>query len=353
MRSGAHRAGLSLAILGLAALPALAPACSTFNGLSAAGIDAAPASPDAAPDRSDVGETPDASAYPAYLSLDDAAQACSLIARCPELGDQLLAMLLVDLPPENYSLCVEWLAGPLPPSRLGLESQRKVLRCVALASSCAAADLCCSSRILDCATDPRCSDAGTHCEGNSLLTYRAGDDAGAWQESRCDSAASNSEATCLRTDAGDYTCAKAGCVSQDAVCVGNVLYGGCNGGTTEVIDCALFGVRCSGDSCLWGTCSRAVSGSACVGGAVEVCELNNGSSLFRCQDLSALCQQGPTHARCAPVGATCSSLDPDVNACTGAAVRLCVGGQSVSFDCSRIGQTCVPADSTHSGRCSP
>src|SRR5687767_8265748 len=142
----------------LVALPLLAipGPCTTFDGES-------PSSPaiDAGPDTVDA---PFADVVPLgpqpYLSIEDAARACSLVARCPTLPISIGLSLGVPVAPDQFATCVHFLASPIPPSRLGFDLQRSVLAKIAAAKDCKEALAAAPIELLYGA-DPRCADAGT------------------------------------------------------------------------------------------------------------------------------------------------------------------------------------------------
>jgi hypothetical protein len=95
-----------------------------------------------------------------YLSLDDAARVCSMVFKCQELAPSVLVSVAVPVDPINYSLCVHWLAAPMPPDRPGLAVQAQTFECIAQSTTCNAASSCLSEELI-APTDPRCADAGT------------------------------------------------------------------------------------------------------------------------------------------------------------------------------------------------
>src|SRR6185503_20798467 len=119
---------------------------------------------------------PAAPTLPTYLSLEDAARACSLAFRCPELSTSITFSIGVPVDPLNFSDCMTWLAGPIPPTRVGFKAQKAVLACVAKATTCQAAGACGSAEQL-APDDPRCMDAGAdvdldRCEDNGATVIR-------------------------------------------------------------------------------------------------------------------------------------------------------------------------------------
>ena len=134
-----------------------ASACTTFDGLSAssdggvdAGVDQGVVVVDAAPE---------AAALPTYLSEGDAAKACALVFRCPLLASSVITSVAVPVDPTNFTLCMDWLAGPLPPNRVGIPIQSSIFQCIANATTCSAAAACVPIENF-LPGDPRCADAG-------------------------------------------------------------------------------------------------------------------------------------------------------------------------------------------------
>ena len=324
--SGSRRAALAAAAA-TAALALGLPSCTSFNGLVAAGADARPSA------------SADAGARDAEPGSDAGSQ--------EDVGvpDMLLAL---DVSNACFPLCVEWAAGPLPPSHVGIDQQREMLRCIASASSCNGAGRCTWFDYGECSDQWPCADAGEaieYCDGKTLRD----EEAGTWSVQHCDNAFLNREARCLETDAG-MMCGIAGCatgVTAEGLCVGNVLYQ-CLDGQTVVENCALSGSLCDSASCMMSECT--VAGSQCVMSAVAVCDSEWGTTMD-CQEIPAVCEQKGNHARCAPLDAQCSSFDSEMGVCTGSSIALCLAGKPEAFDCASIGQKCIPGDATRTGRC--
>jgi hypothetical protein len=324
------------------------PSCTTFDGISASRPDAAAV--DASGDAGVAGDAGVGSGLdaaldagpPHYLSLDEAARVCSLIAVCPHLAYQVLILLAIDAPADNYSLCMEWLAGPLPPSHIGIDAQRSVLSCLAQASRCEETYRC-EWYYAPQPGSPLWTDAGTRCEGEALFDYS--DPAQLWV-TNCASAFYADAGTCLSTEDGGLTCALPGCapdVTADGVCRHNVQYK-CESGVTNIVNCEISGANCVGGGCMYTSCD--VEGSSCSSNDVIACDGTLGAT-FNCDDLGATCDEIGGHARCSLPREQCSSFDLNANTCSQNTLSICVGGKSIAYDCTRVGAGCAD------GMCQP
>ena len=72
-----------------------------------------------------------------------------------------------------------------------------------------------------------------------------------------------------------------------------------------------------------------------------------------CAAAQRACSTKSGVARCVGMSDACTPFDTDgkVNACTGSAISLCIGGQRTSFDCAQIGLSCLPATNTQLPHC--
>jgi hypothetical protein len=345
-----------------------ASSCTTFNGLTVPVTDASSsdtALPDTSPaDSSSGGDALiDASNIPGYLSITDAARVCSLIFQCPALASSVLTSVAVPVDPINYSLCVHWLAGPIPTDRVGFAVQSQTFSCMAQGATCPAAGTCLSLENLDTG-DPRCvgvdsgtgglgvcgDDAGTvfHCESGYLL--------------HCGSAFYAPTSKCMVGADGEHWCTTGTCNPDTAsLCEGTLLeYCGAGDNLQQGVNCAYDGYTCdvasNDDSgspgCNTGTLEKFCSsaGTSCSGAVVEVCD-GEDISEFDCATLGGTCSVKGGSALCVRPDDQCSPFDADVNVCTGSQVALCVGGRKQSFDCATLGMGCIPggAESGHCG----
>ena len=365
-------------VVGAAALPS----CTTFDGLTV-GADAntnsnADGNADADADGSDatldapLSETssapeagpeagPDAATRMGYLSLDDAARACSLIFKCPELAPSVLVSVAVPVDPINYSLCVHWLAAPVPPDRPGLAVQAQAFACMAKkGASCNAASACLAEELV-AGNDTRCAgvgiDGGEVCgdDGGTVLNCAGG------YFLHCGAAYYGPGSQCLVGLDGAHFCALGTNCTVQASCIGTIFdYCGAGDNLHESINCAYDGYTCDVatnqdaglPNCNTGTqyLSCSTAGTSCAGAVVDVCDGAQVSE-FNCAALgqSCLAQAGP--AICGTSSDACTPFDPSVNLCNGSSLSLCVGGHPQQVDCSAIGLACIPGAGAQSGHC--
>ena len=131
----------------------VAPSCTEFNGVSAADD----ASPFPTYDGGDDVDSAIQDGAPAdgplpgsgYLSTSDAARACARIFGCPLLASSIVESIVVPADGQNFSLCMDWLAGPIPPDRVGLAEQTQALACVSKTATCQAAGACLQVELFD------------------------------------------------------------------------------------------------------------------------------------------------------------------------------------------------------------
>jgi hypothetical protein len=358
-----------VAALGLAA--GAFAACTTFDGLSAreggnpppndsghpgdSGGSDSPVQPDATPKQT------------SFTSLQDAVKICALAMQCPKLPQSVQASLAIPLDTMNFSLCVDWLAGPLPPNRVGVANQATELQCVAKGQTCLGALACISQEFLD-DTDPRCKglpDAGLDAAPG---TYQYCDDGGSVVRCdpqflhdvlHCNSGYYSPGSTCTRGSDGTKTCSS-GADCPQTTCSGNLLvFCGINN-THQGQNCAIEGLTCGEDvtddsgipTCL--TTDRYVSCSAqgtdCAGPAATVCD-GFQRSQFDCDALGGTCTKAAGTARCKRPNDACAPDDPTINQCSATTISLCVGGKATSIDCATVGLKCVPGNASVSGHC--
>lgn len=329
-------------------------ACTTFDGLVAAGPDASTAADAAQPDAQTDGPSPP----PGYLGAAEAARVCSTIFRCSLLASSIVSSISVPIDPTNFASCMDWLSGPLPSDRVGVAIQAGMFHCVAKAATCQAAGECLP--IEDVAPgDPRCADAGAD------AAERCADDGGtvlrcAGQYAlHCGSAYYAPGSRCLQgVDKSHWCGLNTNCVTATQ-CVGSLLdYCGSPSNLHEGINCAAAGLTCGIDKeagapdCLTSTTVEQCPavGTDCAAEAVTVCD-GYQLSKFDCGALGGTCSKkgGPPH--CVRTSDTCSPYDGTMNTCTGTKISLCVGGAPASFDCASIGQACKPGAGALSGHC--
>lgn len=355
-------------------------ACTTFSGLTVPSDDAGTSADvnvppkDGSPPPNDAiigADVVDAGpSLPAFLSVADAVKVCSQLDKCPVLGKSITYSVAVALDPVNYSLCIDTLAGPIPPSHVGTALQAATLSCIATkGTTCIAAGACLSQEFLAPA-DTRCNkipkDAGAdanpgayqYCDTDAQALYRC-DPQYTFDVLHCQTGYFGAGATCVLTPDGTHTCA-VGPDCPTTACSGNQLSYCTASGVHVVTNCADLGQVCGTDvtvdggglGCLTSdrlkTCATA--GSECDNRIVSVCDGFDRAE-FDCQALGGTCSKTAGSARCQRPTDECAPEDPKVNVCTGSKISLCVGGKSTTFDCASVGLGCVPGTGAVTGRC--
>ena len=356
----------TVAAVGLAATGVLlastgCPSLAGFGG-GEAGVDAGDDGGDAAfeADAPDAGPTPDG-----YLSLADAARFCSQVLGCANLAASTQHSIGIPIDSKNYSACVSWLAGQLPPGRIGLPQARSMLRCAVNAGTCAAANACMWWEVIDPA-DLRCAgvDSGaTNACSPSLdaIYYCSSMPPYVWH---CTSEVYYPGSTCLFDDGGiaSYACEVAngcGSVPASGECMGNVAAICTSGNRLQAYDCSVIGLPCGYDKsipaydCLSNGkevfCPDQTVPPKCAGTVVSLCA-GSFQGGIDCGPLGGTCEATGT-PRCALPSDTCSPNDATINACTGEVISLCVSGQPAMLDCTTLGLHCVPANGGQTAHC--
>ncbi len=291
-----------------------------------------------------------------FLSLEDAARFCTKALTCPYLKDSTEVSIEIPVDAANYAACVSWLAGPLPPDRIGLPQATKALSCAASATSCTAADGCMWFEFID-STDPRCFGITTSaCSTDKKSFYECSTGFGAAFIAHCDNPFNYASSACISS--GSTFCAVSGglCSDPDAAapppCNGS-FYTYCANGLLVGYDCNAQGMTCSAAGCLSNGVLKpcgTVGDITCQGDTVDVC---NGqlTSEFNCASMGATCDGSGLVPRCALPQDTCSPYDTNANVCTGDSISLCIGGQPTTFDCASIGMHCASASGKLSAHC--
>jgi hypothetical protein len=379
MRARPGIALLSLAVVLWATVPG--SGCTVFDGLVAGGstdaadakvgprldatstssLDAEAAGEDAAEPGQDAAPPmpPDAAAPPpGYLSVADAVRACSLVFSCKSLWTSIWTSLAVPADQTNFSLCVDWLAGPIPLSHPGFALQQADLACIANATTCKQAGSCLSFEKLE-PTDPICNgDAGESCLNSTTILICA------WRQVwHCDNSYYGPGQQCLAATDGFHWCAESsGCSNYG--CIGNLFYGCFGTGATlqGATSCAHGGESCGAVpdagglySCLTDGQERFCTSLAadCNGAKVEVCDTLYVTQ-FDCAELGGTCSKAAGVAGCRRPSDSCTVSDPAINACQadGKTLSLCVGGHRVDFDCTSLaGKACLPKVGGTSAHC--
>ncbi len=302
----------------------------------------------------------------ALATFADAARVCALVQKCSQLNLSLIFSDGIPADPFSYSMCLQWMAGQVPQSRVGLPLQRATIACIARAEQegganvCATAGACLGYEAIAPA-DPRCGDGGV----TSMCL-------GATDVLRCDYLTIyhcalpdfGPNMKCMKGSDGQYNCGSGTCgnmgVSQ---CLGDLL-DGCDTsyGLISDVNCASVGQHCGTDPtnqngivCLtepgkFQTCNTA-GAILCDAGKVEVCA-DGAYSEWDCTSLGETCTMAGGGARCASShGGSCTPYDPDVDVCNGSVITACVDGAHVCFDCASIGLACSTGEGGPGGRC--
>jgi hypothetical protein len=311
----------------------------------------------------------------AYLTVEDAAKVCALVPTCDaSLALSLTSSLGVTLGTGDYSSCMQWLAGSIPSSRIGVPEQKSILQCL-VGKSCTDAISCLPFEVL-AGGDSRCADRGTgvFCSDPNTVV-----DCGAMLVSHCQQPLFGQGATC-QTGSGIDETGKAVTISECAVGTCSCDQSGCtsptaclNGNTMEICDlgalsisydCSLagyacieqdsnggVGLNCASDGTQVRQCN-AVGFTQCEGNVAMVCDGAQFSE-FDCGAEGATCstEGGPAH--CVRTSDRCNFYDQGINACQGSSVTLCIDGAPGCFDCGSIGMRCAADATTGLARCAP
>src|SRR5215472_14092932 len=356
------RAGGAAAVVAVCAVGA----CTAFNGVQVtppSGLDAMP--PDVSVDNPGLPETfvpppdvrppppadagPDATPQLGYLTQQQAAQLCTLNFACPQL--YLSALLSIDVPLDqnNFSLCMQWASGPIPPDRVGFVIQQQVLQCMAQAPDCLTAAACNPIGIL-AGGDPRCqiaadaaTESGTYCTDNGRTAL----DCAVNSAAHCDKGNYTPGTSCIVDSMGFAWCAlpvDSGCPGSSSCITTFEDYCGMDGLHFRY-NCATVGSNCNVEAGI-SNCGAACTTAAvqCAGTSVQVCDELE-LTTFDCPALGSACSSANNLVYCKGPSDTCTPGDPAFampgSACSGTNIKLCVGGQQITFDCGSIGKKCV------------
>jgi hypothetical protein len=343
-------------------------ACTTFDFPAPSGaMDSDASAPDAtAPTDAGAEASPDAGPT-SFLDLPTAARLCARTFQCPGLAQAIEASLVIPIAtpatPLNFSGCMDWLAGPVDPARIGLSEQRSILQMIASATSCAEAYAATPARPLD--TDAKClldtcSDPATlqtcTLAGSFLLP--------------CKPPLFDQDGGCVvpGTDEGALCVTKGACTPGGS-CAGTTTYMDCYklGDSYTAFDCTLSGRQCVDQGAAECVSPGHLAAPCPAHGTDDRCDTSSGSSVLHCAggelaetefDCTATrqtCSTANGVARCVGSSDVCNPfmLDGYVNACGdgGSTIGLCIGGQRTSFDCSQIGLSCLPATTTQTPHC--
>jgi hypothetical protein len=337
----------------------VAAACTAFDFPAPSSATPSDAGPEALAEA-----TVEAGAPAAYLDTDDAARLCAQLFQCPHLADAiaLSIALPVDLPssPFGFSACMDWVAGPIDPGRLGLAQQRALLAGVAAATTCEAAGAALPVQPADAGAT-----CGLTCSGaNELASCTA--EGGAFVLP-CATPYFGQSGACFPYDAGAL------CVSTGACPAGL----SCSTDSTSLIDCLAPGnASFQSYSCTLTarTCALITKNGladcvipthdtapcplhdrrdACDGTSVLACAGGlTAQTEFDCTAVGRSCAVSIAgDARCVGTGDTCTPFDATQNQCSGSKITVCIAGAPSSYDCAAIGKSCVAGGAAQTAHC--
>jgi hypothetical protein len=337
-----------------------AVACTAFNDATVAatktGGDSGMPPPPPPGDGALADAQNEASSLHAYLSTQDAAKLCTWVFACPTLAPSILESIDVPIDGSNYSLCMEWAAGPIPPDREGFDIQQQTLACIARATDCKTAGACAVLESLG-PGDPRCpvppglgNDSGSYCtdDGGTAIECPG-------YAEHCGASMYAPGSSCHYGNDGLATCTPgdldAGCGAA-ATCQASYMDYCARDGLHFTLNCATVGGLCGFTDAGIINCGPActVVTTMCAGAAVQVCD-GLEDTIFDCAAEDASCNSMGSAFYCKLGAAACSPTDPDVNVCSGTSISLCVGGQKSSFDCASIGKGCVAGTAPATAHC--
>jgi hypothetical protein len=301
-----------------------------------------------------------------FLDTDDAARLCAQLFQCPRLAQAIaLSMALpLDTPasPLGFSSCMDWVAGPVDPERLGLAQQRAMLAAVAQAGSCAAAVA--ALPVQPAATSSTCS--ATSC-ADSTEVAACTPEAGTFVIPCSQSLGLLAQSgACFTGDAGVSVCISTGACLAGSSCSDPATLVECrpDDATFTSYNCSLSGRQCAplgkaiADCVVPGhslaPCLATQVRDACDGTSVLHCAgAATAQTEFDCSAVGRTCSTAnpPAVARCVGAADTCNPLDTSQNLCSGTQISVCVGGASIAFDCASIGLQCVAASGGATAHC--
>jgi len=339
-------------------------ACTTFDFAAPSGIAPTDASTSDAVTSADAG--PDANPT-TLLDLTTAAKLCALTFQCPGLAQAIEASVVIPLAtppaPLDFSGCMDWLAGPIDPNRVGISVQRQILQGIAGASGCTAAYAASPVHPVgpfDAAGT--CTTTMTSCSGANLETCST---EGTFAVG-CSAPLLDQPGSCVVPALGNTAI----CVTERACSPGLSCSGSGNptlldcykdGMSYTAYDCTLSGRTCETAACVFPgkvaePCPGRAADDTCDGTSVKHCA---GGLLaqteFDCAAVARACSLQSGVARCVGESDECTPFDTngDVDSCGdgGSTISLCIGGVKTSFDCSSIGLSCIAASNTQTGHC--
>ncbi len=141
-------------------------------------------------------------------------------------------------------------------------------------------------------------------------------------------------------------------VDGDFHCSGNKLYT-CFGGVGFGKDCTAINATCQdpgggGASCIFNSTSCAIVGSTCNNGDVNLCTNVSQEYDYECSRAGLTCETDDAGAAaCVSPGCPLPSDSPCLESCAddGVTANLCVGGATLTLDCSEFGFNACNYDS--------
>jgi hypothetical protein len=354
--------GLSL---GVAFLPG---PCTTFDGESPGKIEPE-AGVDAQPDVVDAGPS-------TYLSLQDAARVCSLVAQCGTLPYSIELSIGIAVDIDHFAACLHTLSSPIPPSRRGVSLQRAVLADIAKAGSCLQALAATPLELVAVPPDNRCTAPGTRtCADNgraAIYCPNPPTDGGTYAGTYARCGETRGGTSCVEVTIPDSGGVKVGVCGIGPCADASIGEAYCEQGNPSVLhtcdpntyrletryDCALVGLDCRrlGSGALtcflpgFETACPYFGAADCVGDTARFCTAVDSAgrwSTLACGEIGSECKGGydiqtrigapPT---CVPKERECTPFDSDIGLCDGDAIRVCLSGKRDKFDCASIGRRC-------------
>lgn len=266
--------------------------------------------------------------------------------------------------PLSFSGCINWVAGPINPTRTGLAAQRALLAAVAATTTCDAAAAALPVRPTDAGTGATC---GLACADKADM-LSCTPEAGTFVLPCSPPYFAVEGGVCLSDDAGLAGCVTAGACQTGLSCADTNTLRECVALTIEAYasyDCTLTGRQCATISkntladCVvpahnTAPCPLRDRRDSCDGTSVLHCA---GGLLaqteYDCSAAGRSCSESNKAgvARCVGPGDACTPFDDGQSACTGAKIQVCIGGSPVSYDCGAIGKTCVAGGAGQTGHC--
>ena len=359
-------------------------ACTTFDGISVPppGTDGGNPSDTGTPDvsrdspGSDAGGDACGAATKGYLSLAEAAKACSFVMDCDtgQFELDIETNLGIITSSTSYAYCMNALAGTVPSDRPGLAIQQQVLQCVARAPNCGAARACLAVESI-VGQDSRCVDGGPQNEAGVYCANGGADivDCTSSIVQHCATPMfANGSCVLDPGDPGYYGCGRlvTQCASQIASCeIATSVLDDCAQGTSvdTTSDCKVFGTSCGTPqvdggptaACmtdgLYRPCDTTTFRDQCDSdsSAIATCTFIGILSRTNCAAMGKRCDSTNGTPLCVGTNDPCTPFSLGIGQCQGNQVTLCIDGQPTSFDCSCSGLACGALNGAGSAHCIP